>query len=117
MRILANENVTAALVRALRVAGHDVLWILESYRGSSDEKILALSKTETRILLTCDKDFGELAYHHGLPPGVGIILLRVALKPSPEMMKKTAAVISSRDDWAGKFSVIESDRIRMRTLP
>lgn len=116
MRFLADENVAGGLVRALRARGHDVSWVLELARGSSDESVLGFCRAEGRILLTCDKDFGELAYHRGLISAAGIILLRASLGPSPESMAKIADILSSRNDWTGHFSVIELDRIRMRPI-
>ncbi|MBP7865807.1 MAG: DUF5615 family PIN-like protein [Acidobacteria bacterium] len=117
MRLLADENIPGMLIRALRDNGVDVLWILESHRGDSDRAILDLARGENRILLTCDKDFGELAFHQHLPAGCGVILLRVAMIPSVDCMATLAAILASRTDWGEHFSVVETDRIRMRSLP
>jgi predicted nuclease of predicted toxin-antitoxin system len=117
MRILANENIAGMLVSALRAAGHNVNWVQETCPGASDERVLSVAKEEARILLTCDKDFGELAYHRRIPPECGIVLIRVPVGPGSDEMERIAAVISSREDWLGQFSVIEPDRIRMRPLP
>jgi hypothetical protein len=60
MRILANENVTGTVIAGLRGGGHDVLSVKESLRGEKDDAILARAQVEKRIVLTHDKDFGEL---------------------------------------------------------
>jgi predicted nuclease of predicted toxin-antitoxin system len=117
VRILANENVPGPVVRALREQGHDVAWVNEGSRGAADDAVLAQARIEGRLLLTFDKDFGEMTYRQGLPPASGIILCRLS-GPSPEEDNARAvAALTSRDDWAGHFAVIEDDRIRLRPLP
>ena len=61
MRILANENFPGTAVRALQGRGHDVAWVRFDAAGSSDIEVLARAQAEGRILVTFDKDFGELA--------------------------------------------------------
>jgi len=60
MKFLADECCDAALVRALRADGHNVLYVMESMRGATDEEILSRAFAEDRVVLTEDKDFGEL---------------------------------------------------------
>jgi predicted nuclease of predicted toxin-antitoxin system len=78
MHLLANENVPRPTVEALRAAGHDVIWARTDIPGSSDEEILSRAQADGRVLLMHDKDFGELAYHAGLPASCGIILIRLS---------------------------------------
>jgi hypothetical protein len=61
MRLLADENVPGPLVRALVESGCDVAWVRTVSPGVSDPEVLALAMQEKRILLTFDKDFGEIA--------------------------------------------------------
>ena len=77
MRFLANENVPGAVVAALREHGHDVFWIKESMRGAGDPIVLAHAQTERRVVVTLDKDFGELAFRSRLPAQSGVILIRL----------------------------------------
>jgi predicted nuclease of predicted toxin-antitoxin system len=117
MRLLANENFPRDAVEALRAASHDVAWVRTIAPGISDREVLALAEAEDRLLLTFDKDFGELAFRSGLSAASGVILFR-ALAPSPALLARLAVrVLQSRSDWAGHFSVIENDRIRMTPLP
>ncbi len=116
MRILANENVTRTVVESLRAKGHDVLSVKESLRGEQDEAILARAQAEKRIVLTNDKDFGELAFRVGLPAECGIVLLRLTGNDPDADNKRVLEAIESRTDWEGHFSVIGADRIRMRPL-
>jgi predicted nuclease of predicted toxin-antitoxin system len=73
MRLLADENFPMDAVNALSLAGHDILWIRTFAPGSPDQEVLRIAQAERRILLTFDKDFGELAFRIGLPSSSGII--------------------------------------------
>jgi predicted nuclease of predicted toxin-antitoxin system len=116
-RLLANENVPGAVIAALRQQGHDVAWILEDGPGSSDTVVLERAQREGRVVVTFDKDFGELAFHRGLAASVGVVLFRITLT-SPEHAVRTAvAAFASPSKWAGQFAVVEDDRIRLRALP
>ena len=116
MRFLANENVPGSAVAALQAGGHDVVWIRTVARGTTDPEVLARAAREERILLTFDKDFGELARGSALPHGSGVILLRIPMPAPRDVGQRLAQLIAARDDWAGHFSVIEPGRVRMRPL-
>lgn len=116
-RFLADENFLGDAVTALREAGNDVAWIRTDAPGSTDREVLTRAITEQRILLTFDKDFGDLAYRCRLPATCGIVLFRIS-PPSPRVATRLIrTVLQSRDDWAGHFSVVEENRLRMRVLP
>jgi hypothetical protein len=117
MRFLANENFPGAAVEAVRKNGNDVIWVRAASPGSKDVDVLTWAVREQRILLTFDKDFGELAWRAGLPASCGIILFRVPMPPPLDAGEKLAARIAERDDWGGHFAVIEPGRTRMRSLP
>ncbi len=116
MRFLADENFPGAAVIALRTAGHDVVWVGAVAPGTSDHDVLAWAAREQRILLTFDKDFGELAKASALPPGCGVILLRMPMPKPSDVGQQLADLITAREDWTGNFSVIEPGRVRMRPL-
>jgi hypothetical protein len=116
MRFLANENFPLDAVEALRKNGHDVVWIRVESPGISDPEVLSCAQAENRILLTFDKDFGELAFRSKLPASVGIILFRIKAPSGSVVAEKVAKLISLRDDWYGHFTVVEEDKIRMRDL-
>ena len=116
MRFLANENFPGAAVAALHAAGHDIVWIRIVSPGATDSEVLAWATREERILLTFDKDFGELARGSALPPACGIVLLRIPMPRPGGVGERLAELITSRDDWAGHFSVVEPGHVRMRAL-
>jgi predicted nuclease of predicted toxin-antitoxin system len=84
--------------------------------GTTDQHLLAWAAREERILLTFDKDFGELARGSELPRPCGVVLLRVPMPQPGDVGQRLADLIMARDDWAGYFSVIEPGRVRMRPL-
>jgi len=117
MRLLANENVSAMVIRSLRQRGHDVLSAKESMRGASDPAVLERARREERLLVTHDKDFGELAFRHGLPATCGILLFRLAGSGPEDDNRRMLETVESRQDWAGHFAVVTDDQIRIRPLP
>ena len=116
MRFLANENIPGVAVTALAAAGHDVTWVRSTAPGTTDSDVIAWAVREGGILLTFDKDFGELARNAALPSSCGVILLRMPVPRTDKAGARFAASIGSRKDWASNFSVIEPDRVRMRPL-
>lgn len=117
MRIIVNENVSGSVIRALRDRGHDVLSVKESMRSESDESVLARAQAEQRVVITHDKDFGELAFRHGLPASCGVVLLRLSGTDPQSDNRRAVDALESRSDWEGHFAVVEEHRIRIRPLP
>jgi len=117
MRFLANENVPGPVARSLRELGHDVLWAKEDLRGQPDHVLLFRAQTDQRITVTCDTDFGELAFHAGLPATCGVVLLRIPWTDPITDNAFAVSTLTSRDDWTGVFAVVERDRIHVRPLP
>ena len=75
-KFLANENVPGDAVQAARQEGIDLAWVKEIAAGADDDTVLAMSVAENRVLVTFDKDFGEIAFRQGRDATCGIILLR-----------------------------------------
>ncbi len=117
MRFLVNENVTRTVIEGLRQRGHDVLSVKESMRSGADDAILARAQAEDRTVVTHDKDFGELAFRSNLPASCGVVLFRLAGTDPDADNRRILEALESRTDWAGHFSVVTDDRIRMRPLP
>ena len=117
MRLICNENISGTVVKMLRDRGHDMLAVKESMRGATDVVILDRAQTESRLVVTHDKDFGELAFRFGLPAGCGVILFRLGGNNPDVDNRRVVEVIESRSDWAGQFAVATNDRIRLRPLP
>lgn len=77
MRWLADECVAARLVAAMRAAGHDVKYVAEEAPSSGDRSVLSYALREGRLLLTEDKDFGDLIFGKSAEPSFGVVLLRM----------------------------------------
>lgn len=76
MRIIADESVDGRIIGRLRLAGHDVLAIAESAAGTPDDLVLANADTAGVLLLTADKDFGELVFRRRIAAGSPRAFLR-----------------------------------------
>ena len=116
MRLLAGENFPAAAVRALDAAGADIASVRSAAPGLSDSEVLAWAVREERVLITFDKDFGELAKASALAATSGVILLRLPMQAPDDIGSRLADLIMARSDWTGHFSVIEPGRVRMRPI-
>ena len=117
MRILANENFPEEAVAAFRKRKHDVVWIRTEAPGSSDQEVLSQACIGARLIVTFDKDFGELAFRSKLPAACGIVLFRISAPSAAQVARTAVAALESRSDWAGNFAVVEDRRIRVRPLP
>lgn len=117
MKILANENMPGDVVDALRNVGHDVLWVRSDFPGAGDDEVLARASAEQRILITFDKDFGELVFARGSRASQGVILFRIATPSASVAARKVVAAIGLRDDWGGHFSVVDDTKVRLVPLP
>jgi len=78
MDFLANENFPLLGVQLLREAGHRVVSVVQEAPGSKDEDILKRAYTERLIILTFDRDYGELIYRHQALPPAGVVYFRFA---------------------------------------
>lgn len=114
MIVVAGEGVDASVVMALRSAGHIVYWIAEESPGVSDRIILEKAVSDKALLITEDKDFGELVFRSKLPHQ-GVVLLRLHdLQSAEKSNVVTRAFAQHSGAFIGSFSVIRSDSIRIR---
>jgi predicted nuclease of predicted toxin-antitoxin system len=116
VRFLADENVGLHTIEVLRRLGHDVASIREEAAGSTDEQVLARASADARVLLTFDKDFGELAFRWGLAATSGVILIRVR-GSADAVSAAVVAALDAGDRWEGHFAVVESGRVRLTPMP
>jgi predicted nuclease of predicted toxin-antitoxin system len=90
MRFLGDESCHAAIVLALREAGHDVVAVSERCPGAADSNVIAIALGETRVLVTEDKDFGQLVHASGADR-CGVLLLRYPFPLAAPATRRTAA--------------------------
>jgi predicted nuclease of predicted toxin-antitoxin system len=115
-RYLANENFPAAQVRTLRDQGDDVLHAAEILAGASDQVILQTALDQDRVLLTFDRDFGELVFHQHQPPAPGIVLFRLRQQPPDVVLPFLQAFFAVRPTLRGFFTVASPGQFRQTSL-
>lgn len=116
MKFLADECCDKALVEVLREDGHDVLYATESLQGEPDEIVLARAFSENRLLITEDKDFGELVYRLKKPTQ-GIILLRFDISDRDFKIPRLRELLKHESQKLfGSFVVLETEKVRIRSL-
>ena len=113
MKLLLDTCVWGGAAKELAAAGHDVRWIGEADPDPGDEIIMHTAHTEGRVLITLDKDFGELAIVYGKPHS-GIIRL---VKLSGRQQGSYCLAVLERfehDLNRGAILTITKDRVRIR---
>ena len=118
MQFLANENIPLPSVRLLRKAGYDTASVTEISPGIEDITVLTRAIDEQRLILTFDRDYGELIYRLKQPSPKGIIYLRfrphTPEEPAILLLKLFQMKDLQLESW---FTVLERDQIRQRPLP
>jgi len=106
------------MVCRLRELGHDVLVILESSPGATDEVVLERARSERRTLLTFDRDYGELIYLKHLPVPLSVIYLRFVPTSPEDAVHQVAPLLADEGKQVqGYFVVMDRDSYRRRPLP
>jgi predicted nuclease of predicted toxin-antitoxin system len=114
VRFIVDESTGESVVVHLRTLGHDVLAVAESMPQATDSVILARAASEGWIVITNDKDFGELAFRSG-QAHAGVLLLRLRDESSGN---RVCVVTSVLERWAhrlsGSFTVATDRTVRIR---
>ena len=114
MKILADENIEIEIVVALRQAGHAVSDIKEISPGVEDPNVLEIATNLDAILLTNDKDFGELVYRDKLVSN-GVILLRFGKLDIDQRIDLLLGILIEREsEMSRAFTVITTAGVRVR---
>jgi predicted nuclease of predicted toxin-antitoxin system len=116
MRLLADENIPRKIVDRISENGHNILWIKDTAPRSSDDRILSIAEADERIILTFDRDFGQLVCERKLLATQGIIYFRLdGLSPSM-MAEAVIDALNSDTIFQGYFTVITKTRVRQMRL-
>jgi predicted nuclease of predicted toxin-antitoxin system len=117
MRFLADESCDFRVIRALRVAGHDVAAVAEVAAGAEDGAIIEVAINEGRIFVTEDRDFGQLVYA-AARRAQGVILLRFPSNARANLPNIVVDLVAEHGDkLAERFVVVEPGRIRFGAVP
>ncbi len=115
MKLLANENFPLSSIKILKNAGHDIIGVGVDFQGVSDEEVIRLAQNENRIILTFDRDYGELIFKKGLRPDAGVIYLRWDDYKPDDPGKYLVEVFQSKEYRFDKMlTVIGEKTIRQR---
>jgi len=114
VNLLADEGVDRQIVALLRQSGYEVLYIAELEPGITDKTVFDKANRLNALLITADKDFGELVFRQGMVRA-GVILLRLAgLSPMTRAGIVTSVVQGRESELAGAFTVISPGVVRIR---
>ena len=116
MKFLANENVATASVSLLHESGLDVLHVAKDCPGERDADVLELARSQGRIVITFDRDYGELVFKLKNPRPIGVVYLRFDPRWPTEAGEILAGLVGAVP-LEGHFTVVERDRLRPRPLP
>ena len=113
-RLIADENVPAKAIEALRSAGLDVLSVREHSPGITDDEVLRLAVAQHGVLVTFDRDYGELIFGRGLPSPPSVIYFRIIPRDSREVSDAVLALLADRDPIDGAMIVVSRQGVRRR---
>lgn len=117
MRFLADESCDFAVVRALRAAGYDVLAVSEPAPGADDKRVMQLAIRGRRVILTEDKDFGQLVYADRRATA-GVILIRFPASARSGVGHAVVELVETHGDQLGRqFIVVQPGRVRIAHAP
>ncbi len=117
MRFLADENISRSMVERIRDMGHVVDLVASSHQGAMDSVVLRMSTDDNEVLLTEDKDFGELVFRQRQAT-TGVILIRLHGWPRDRKAELVMSTIAAYGPaLVGSFTVIGTDRVRIRSGP
>lgn len=114
MNFLADEGVDRQIVHRLRNEGHAVIYVADLEPGISDGAVLDLANRESAVLVTADKDFGEIVFRQGRSSG-GVVLIRLEGLSSESKARIVSRAINAHlDEIPGNFSVLSPGALRIR---
>lgn len=117
MKLLANENFPFPSIKILREAGFDVKSIAESNASIKDYEVLAIAVEEERVILTFDRDYGELIFKYKFNPPPAVVYFRVKGKTPEDAAQIFLNLIKTENILlVNYFTVIDEDGTRQRKL-
>lgn len=114
MNVLVDVSAGQTLADVIRSLGHDTAFVRDRDPTMPDADILAWAMAEGRLVVTMDKDFGELVFRSG-QPHAGVLLLRLEAARLAERVRVVTHVFTNHAaDMPGRFCVYQSGRLRVR---
>ena len=117
LRFLADESCDFGVVRALRAAGFRVIAVSEVSPGADDNAVIDLAIQEKSVLITEDKDFGQLVYAHGRD-SLGVLFLRYPFSARKKLFNDVVKLVQQTGEvLVGTFAVLQPGRVRIGRIP
>jgi len=112
MKFIADENIPLKVVERLREEEINIESITRVQTGLADEEISRISEREKAIIITFDKDFGEMIFRKSLKP-FGVIILRISPKSVDHITEFLKwLLIESEIEFEGRLVVVRENKIR-----
>ncbi len=113
MRFLVDECTGPAVAQWLRLQNHDVISVFYEIRGADDRKVIQKAFEQNRILITNDKDFGELVFREK-KPHKGVILLRLEDERAANKIVVLQRLLEKYENsLPGNFIVVTETTVRI----
>src|SRR4051794_10756776 len=117
MNLLVDESVDRLIVDRLRADGHDLVYVAELAAGISDDEVLRQANDRQAVLITADKDFGELVFRQGRIHA-GVVLVRLGGLPNATKATVVSEVLRDRaTEIEAAFTIISPGLVRIRHAP
>jgi predicted nuclease of predicted toxin-antitoxin system len=117
MKLLVDAHIGQLIIGLLERLGHDIMRASSFPPKTSDEEILNVAARESRVVVTSDKDFGELIFRQR-QPAAGVILLRISARTEAERLAVFERFWPRIEPVvAGHFVVVTSKNVRRSPLP
>lgn len=114
MLLVADESVDSLIINGLRNDGFDIYSISENKAGIDDLEVLKIANKFGSLLITEDKDFGELTYRLRIEHK-GILLIRLAdISRNERVLFATKIISEHAEKLSNKFSVLNKNGLRIK---
>ena len=114
-RLLADENIPKKAIETLKQQGIDIVSVADFSTGLSDKDVIKIAVRENRVIVTFDKDFGELIVKRRLKPP-GLIFLRLTEISPTEVAGRIKDLIKRQIVLDGNIVVVQDDRVRVAPM-
>ena len=106
MKFIADENLGVRVPQYLKNLGFNIIWVKKVAPGKPDIQILEIANKEKRVLITLDKDFGELVFKEKFVTA-GVIFMRLKDESVENKKKVLLNLLTSKKDFYGKFTIVK----------
>lgn len=114
MRFLANENFPDPSIVMMRAQGLEVASIRVEAQGAKDHEVISRARHEGSVILTLDKDYGELIFKRGVIDPPAVLFLRYRGRDPQAPARLVLGLLATNTELLNRFTVLEEDGVRQR---